>query len=153
VLSGLVNLYYIILNANKLQYLHSDVFLGLPNLQYLSLDNNPGLQIPTDRNFINSNSLSYLVISYCNISSVTVKTFANASALERIDLSDNNLRTVDINILRALPKLSAIFLLGNPLQCGCQLQEVWRWCQDRNIQRAHGECDTPSEVKGLWWGC
>jgi hypothetical protein len=152
VLSGLVNLYYIILNANKLQYVHPEAFLGLPKLQYVSLDNNPGLQIPTERNFINSRSLSYLVISYCNISSLSVETFANATALERIDLSDNNLMTIDINILRGLPKLSAVFLLGNPLQCDCQLQEVWQLCKERNIQRAYGECDTPSEVKGLCWG-
>lgn len=83
---------------------------------------------------------------------MSVATFANVSALEQFDL-----RGIDINILRALPKLSTLYLYGNPLlQCDCQLQEVWRWCQDRNIQIASGEreseCDTPSEVKGIWWG-
>jgi len=32
---------------------------------------------------------------------------------------------------------------------------VWRWCQDHNIQTAYKkiapECDTPSEVEGIWW--
>jgi hypothetical protein len=87
---------------------------------------------------------------------VSVETFANVSVLERLDLSYNNLSSVDINILKFLPKLSALYLYGNPLQCDCQLQEVWRWCQDHNILTASGkrapECDTPSEVQGIWWG-
>jgi len=90
------------------------------------------------------------------VSSLSVETFTNISALERFDLSYNKLRTVDLNVLRALPKLSTLYLYGNRLQCDCQLQEVWRWCEDRNIQTVYRwqvpECDTPSEVKGMWWG-
>ena len=154
--SGLINLKRILLSVNKLQFIHPDTFLGSPNLRRLYLRSNPTLQIPTDHNFINSLSLSHLDISECNISSLSVETFSNVSVLEWLDLRDNNLRTVDINILKALPKLSTLFLYGNPLQCDCQLKEVWRWCEDRNIQTADRdiapECDTPSEVKGLWWG-
>ena len=87
---------------------------------------------------------------------MSVETFANINAMERLSMTYNNLRSLDINILKALPKLSALFLEGNPLQCDCQLQEVWRWCKDHNIQTADNvvgpQCDTPSEVKGLWWG-
>jgi Leucine-rich repeat (LRR) protein len=156
VFSGLVNLKEINLEHNKLQYLQLDTFLVLPNLQQLYLGYNPTLTIPTNRNLIHSNSLSELDIANCNVSSVLVETFANVSALEALGLSYNNLRTVDINILRALPKLSSLYLYGNPLQCDCQLQEVWRWCEDRNIQREKWrevpECDTPQEVNGMWWG-
>jgi len=151
VISVLVNLERIYLEGNKLKYLHPDTFLGLPNIQHVILGKYSGLQILTDRNFINSHSLSYLGISFCDVSSVSVETFANVSALEWLDM-----RGIDINILTALPKLSALYLYGNPLKCDCQLQEVWRWCQDHNIQTASGEkepeCDTPSELKGIWWG-
>jgi len=155
VFSGLFNLQYIYLSQNRLQYIHPDTFIGSTNLQSLKLDFNPDLQIPTDRNFINSKSLSRLRVSACNISSVSVETFANVSALQRLDLSNNNLSTVDIKILKALPKLSELHLYGNPLQCDCQLQEVWRWCEDRNIQtgtrRKVPHCYTPTEVKGMCW--
>ena len=160
VFSGLGNLRHMKLGRNQLQYLHPDTFLGLPNIKQLHLDNNTGLQIPTDSNFINSPSLSRLDISLCNVSSLSNETFAKASALELLGLRQNNLRTVDINIFTALPKLFTIYLEGNPLQCDCQLQEVWRWCEDRKIRTAFEEtvgwlkvpqCDTPSEVKGKLW--
>jgi hypothetical protein len=155
--SGLVNLNYIDLSWNKLQYLHPDTFLVLPNLQMLYLNINIGIKIPTDRNFIYSHSLSYLGLSTCLIDSLSVETFANVSALKVLNLGLNLLRTLDINMLRALPRLSEMYLGGNPLQCDCQLQEVWRWCEDRNIEtdnRFYKEpyCYTPSEMKGMRWG-
>jgi Leucine-rich repeat (LRR) protein len=58
VISGLVNLERIYLEGNKLKYLRPDTFWGLPNIQHAILGKNPGLQILTDRNFINSHSLS-----------------------------------------------------------------------------------------------
>ena len=154
VFSGLFNLKFISLVGNKLQYLHPDTFLGLQNIQYILLHKNPSLQIPTDLNFIKSHSLSHLSIPHCNISSVSVHTFANVRALKSLYLSYNNLTTVGIKILTALPKLSELYLHGNPLQCDCQLQEVWRLCEDRNIETAfeamEPQCDTTSEVEGVW---
>ena len=60
---------------------------------------NPGLQIPTDHSFINSHSLSTLDISLGNVSSLSVETFANTSAVQRLDMRYYNPRYVDINIL------------------------------------------------------
>ena len=156
VFSGLNNLKYLCLTNNKLQYLHPDIFLGLPKLESVYVGNNKRLKVPTDGHLINSHSLSSLDISDCNIISVSVETFANSSALERLYLSYNNLRSLDINILKALPKLSALYLYGNPLHCDCELQVVWLWCQDHNIQTEYvgkaPDCNTPSEVHGMWWG-
>jgi Leucine-rich repeat (LRR) protein len=156
VLSGLVNLKFIDLMGNEFQYLHPDLFVGLPNLELLDLDYNSHLKIPTDRHFINSPPLKRLYITKNNVRAVSAETFANLTALEWLGMGFNSLRSVDINILKALPKLSTLYLFYNPLQCDCQLQEVWRWCQDHNIQTAFGniepKCDTPSEVHGIWWG-
>jgi Leucine-rich repeat (LRR) protein len=113
VFNGLVKVKYIDLVGNKLQYLHPDTFVRLPNLQSLFLSNNPGLQIPIGRHFINSHSLTQLCISGCNVRSVSVETFANVSALERLDLSYNNLRSIDMNILKVLPELSVLYLRRN----------------------------------------
>jgi hypothetical protein len=148
VFDGLVNLKFILLLGNKLQYLHPDTFLGLSKVQ--------GRQIRKDYFFFNLHMKHTLDMLSCNAHSVSVHSFANISALTLLDLSFNNLRNVDINILKALPELSALYLHGNPLRCDCQLQEVWRWCENHNIQTGTRfiapACYTPSEVTGIWWG-
>jgi Leucine-rich repeat (LRR) protein len=153
---GLFNILSMYLSLTKLQYIHPDTFLALRYIESISIYDNPHLQIPTDRPFIKSHSLSHLDISYCKFSSLSVETFTNVSALERLDLIVNNLRSVVINILTALPKLSTFHLHDNPLQCDCQLKDVWRWCEGRNITTViWGEvpkCDRPSGVKGWNWG-
>ena len=87
---------------------------------------------------------------------MSVEIFANLSVVEYLGLSYNNLRIVDKNILKELPKLFTLYLYDNPLQCDCQLQEVWRWCQDHNIRRVYEtavpEGDTPSEEEGICLG-
>ena len=89
-------------------------------------------------------------VSYRNVSSVSVETFANVSALEWLDLSYNKLNSADINISRALPKMSKMYLDRYPLHCDCQLQDVWRWCQDHVKRKSSGEMtsewDTPRSV-------
>jgi len=59
--------------------------------------------------------LKKLGISGCNIGSVSVETFANVTALAWLDLSNNCLRTLDINILKVLPKLSHLNLKRNEI--------------------------------------
>jgi hypothetical protein len=87
---------------------------------------------------------------------VSVETFANIRALDKLDLMYNRMKALDINILKLLPYLSKMYPYGNSLRCDCQLQEVWRWCEDHNIETAYTgiapKCDTPSKAKGLWWG-
>jgi leucine-rich repeat transmembrane neuronal protein 1/2 len=155
VFSGLVNLKHIHLEENKLLDLHPDLFVGLYKLQSLYLSNNPDLEIPTDLHFINSHSLLSLDLSGCDVSSVSVETFANVTALELLDLSHNSLGWLDINILTVLPKLSELYLHDNPLECDCQLQEVWRWCQDHDIQTEYEgnwpHCAIPNQEYSLPW--
>ena len=139
---GLVNLQRINLKGNEILKLHPDMFVGLPKLERLGLGANGGLHIPTDRPFIYSYSLKILDISFCNVSSVSVETFANVSSLEWLDLGFNNLRSIDINILKSLPKLSTIYFDGNPLQCDCQLKELWQWFQVHDIETGSLEWHT-----------
>ena len=125
----------------------------LPNIQYVYPYISPGFHTQSDRKFINSHSLLQINKSSRNVCLLTVETSVKVIVLEWLDLSENILRTVDINILRALPKLSTLCLYGNPLRGDCQLKEVWRWCKDRNKYTDYVQCDTPSDVKEMWWGC
>jgi hypothetical protein len=51
--------------------------------------------------------LPLIGLKYCNIKLVSVEIFAKLSALEWLEMSENNLRTVHIKIWRAGQKLRA----------------------------------------------
>jgi hypothetical protein len=152
---GLRNLRIIELDYNNIEYLHPDMFINAYHLESLTLSENP-LQIPTDKHFISSPSLRHLDLSHCNISSISVETFSKVRDLNKLNLYFNDLKNLDVNILKNLPQLSEFLIYLNPLSCDCQLQQVWRWCQNHSIttgDRYKGpECDSPSEVHGMWWG-
>ena len=151
---GLINLQHINLEGNELLVIHPDIFVGLPKLERLDLGANNGLKIPTDHHFITSHSLKVLDIHKCNISSVSVQTFANISALEVLNLRFNNLTSIDKSILISLPKLHEMYVYDNPLQCDCQLKEVWLWCEDHNLETdsyvADLKCYSPMKGHIMW---
>ncbi|XP_069696521.1 uncharacterized protein [Periplaneta americana] len=154
---GLTNLKKLLLWHNRLSTLHPDVFMHLTKLNALHLDENEELQIPSNSSFLNIQTVEELDISDCNISSVMPISFENATNLTKLVLSNNNLKTIDYNIFRVMPKLTHLFLYGNPLECDCELLKVWRWCQEHNIEVVgYTEyfvlCESPEQVSGLWWG-
>jgi len=81
VFSELISLIVLNLSMNKLQYLYPNTFVTLPNLKQLNLSLNDQLQLPIDGNLINSHLLTYLVLPFCNVSSLSVEIFVNVSAL------------------------------------------------------------------------
>ncbi|XP_069696522.1 uncharacterized protein [Periplaneta americana] len=154
---GLTNLKNLLLWHNRLSTLHPDVFMHLTKLNALYLDENEQLQIPSNSSFLNIQTVEFLYLQDCNISSVMPKSFENATNLAKLILSNNNLKTIDYNIFRVMPKLTHIFLDGNPLECDCGLLKVWRWCQEHNIEvvgyvEHFVLCESPKEVSGLWLG-
>ncbi|XP_069694790.1 insulin-like growth factor-binding protein complex acid labile subunit [Periplaneta americana] len=154
---GLNNLKNLFLSHNRLSTLHPDVFMHLTKLNALYLDENEELQIPSNSSFLNIQTVEFLRISDCNVSSVTPISFENATNLTRLVLSNNNLKTIDYNIFRVMPKLTRLFLEGNPLECDCGLLKLWRWCQEHGIEVVEYVehfvlCESPEQVSGLWWG-
>ncbi|XP_069694842.1 uncharacterized protein [Periplaneta americana] len=153
---GLTSLNMLWLSHNRLSTLHPDVFVHLTKLNYLYLNGNEELQIPSNSSFLNTLTVENLYISDCNVSCVTHKSFENATRVKVLDLRNNHLKTIDENIFRIMPRLTDLFLYGNPLECDCGLLEVWRWCQKHNIKVVKDtevvRCESPEQVSGMWWG-
>ncbi|XP_069696527.1 chondroadherin-like [Periplaneta americana] len=153
---GLNNLNMLWLSHNRLSTLHPDVFVHMTKLNYLYLNGNEELQIPSNSYFLNIQTVEELYISDCNISLVTPKSFENATRLRVLDLRNNHLKTIDENIFIVLPRLTDLLLYGNPLECDCGLLDVWRWCQEHDIEVGKKteilRCESPEQVSGMWWG-
>jgi len=153
---GLINLRNLWLSDNRLTYLRPDVLKHMPKLELISLKNNENLYVPTDRPFLNAPSLRHYLLSGCNIRSLSAKSFQMSPNLTYLDLKNNSLRTIDIEMLESLPQLENFQLFGNPFECDCSLQDVWKWCRKHKIATGYEDevpkCHSPDSVSGLWWG-
>jgi Leucine-rich repeat (LRR) protein len=153
---GLTNLRNLWLSGNRISHLHPDVFKHMSKLQLISFSNNKNLIVPTDRPFLNVPSLRRYILSACNITTLSAKSFQMSPNLESLVLQDNMLKTIDVVILESLPLLKYLPLFGNPMHCDCSLQRVWQWCLKYNIATEYKDqvlkCQSPHQVSGLWWG-
>ncbi|XP_069683582.1 uncharacterized protein [Periplaneta americana] len=149
------NLSSLSLRVNRLSRIDSTTFEPLIRLEELYLGFNKDLHIPYNSSLLNVPTLKYLDLSHCNLSSAPDNWFQNLGQLQHLRLHDNKLKGIDINVLVNLPSLKTLYLFNNPLQCDCQLLDVWKWCSEHHIkteENAFPACSTPEEVKGILWG-
>lgn len=102
------------LNSNELAFLPVDLFQGLDHLEHLRLDNNPLSSQTFAPQLLNLPGLMHL-----NLSSTELKLndemFSKCSNLEAIDLSRNNLKTIDSHIFNKLKNLVVLYINNNDL--------------------------------------
>lgn len=153
---GLTKLRNLWLSENKIAYLHPVTFKHMKKLRLICLENNTDLQVPTDKPFLDVPTLESLILSNCNITNLSAKTFQKTRNLTTLYLHGNNLKTFEMGILKVLPYLSSLYLYKNPLQCDCQLLRLWQWCRDHKVKTGIEQdvprCEGPEQVSGLWWG-
>lgn len=71
-------------------------------------------------------SIETLLVNDNKISQIVPYAFFKKSKLTKVDLTVNNLKTIDRNALRLssdIPKLPEFYLTGNPIECNCEM--VW----------------------------
>ncbi|NWR81932.1 AMGO1 protein, partial [Centropus unirufus] len=116
------------LSSNRLRVLEENLFSDLSELEVLLLYNN---EISTvDRTaFENLNRLRKLYLGQNRIARFPLELLRDGSRLPRLallDLSANNLRSLPVGELQALPAWlrDRLYLHNNPLACDCQLFQL-----------------------------
>ncbi|XP_053325034.1 chondroadherin-like protein [Spea bombifrons] len=144
---GLQQVKWIRLSNNKINIIANEAFLGLANLKRLSLDHNELQFLPTEplsrlsgliklemgwnpitfvgEEAIQMASLKQLFLNNMVLQDVSFKAFENSPQLSLIDLSNNQIRT--IQALAGLEKLNHLNLTGNTLHCDCYLKSFKEW--------------------------
>ena len=150
-------------------------------LRVLDLRNNSLVELPAGL-FLHAKRLAHLDLSYNNLSHVPADMFQAAHGLVHIDLSHNpglrrvhprafqglaQLRDLDLSYgglaflsleaLEGLPGLVTLQIGGNPWVCGCTMEPLLKWLQNR-VQRctagkggspAPRTAEAPREREGL----
>ncbi|KAM4547345.1 transforming growth factor beta activator LRRC32 isoform 1-T1 [Fundulus diaphanus] len=136
--SSVCNLHFLYLSENNLRTLPGKAFVNTP-LRLLDLSLNPGLDMQRDALFGLEHSLAHLLLRENNMSSLntdlsslkslkhvdlstnqlnTLPTWNTESAIESLNLQNNNLVTLDQSTILALERsLKTLYMGSNPLSC------------------------------------
>ncbi|XP_074655364.1 keratocan-like [Tubulanus polymorphus] len=119
-LSPLRSLDWIDLSYNSILYLDNDSLAGLPN-----------------------NKHTHYGFSSNGMSSISDAAFANASLPIFVDLSSNNLTSVNFVTDPCRFEHSTLYLDDNPIHCGCELYDLLKY----ETFTVRGVCHTPDEFE------
>ncbi|XP_063323026.1 leucine-rich repeat-containing protein 52-like [Pelmatolapia mariae] len=150
-LNYLSDLVYLDCSNNSLTEISESTFGNLRKLAYLDLSFNSLLQIE-DRTFGPLASLVMLRLTdNPSLGEIHPDAFAENMALQVLDVSRNNLTTLNISSLIALPALRSLGLSGNPWRCDCDTEDLCLWVQIEGYKfQDEGQtvCHNPPELAG-----
>uniref|UniRef100_A0A8C5EX61 Adhesion molecule with Ig like domain 2 n=1 Tax=Gouania willdenowi TaxID=441366 RepID=A0A8C5EX61_GOUWI len=123
VFKGTPHLLHLDLSSNKLTTLNSSIFSGLKELKDLLLYGNEIVSIAPGA-FTDLYSLKKLYLSSNRLTAFPLALYENLKGprnLTFLDLSYNNLTKVPVQSLLLVSRHGGIYLQENPLECDCQL--------------------------------
>ena len=111
-----VNLQFLDLSANNLTFLNMTAFTRLANLRSLSLAKNPIDLIHHDpKSVVQMSALRTVDLSCTKLTVFDSKVLSNVIYIQRLNLSFSTIRTIPSNGFQYVPKLTHLYLAGNPL--------------------------------------
>nr|XP_023689026.1 toll-like receptor 13 [Paramormyrops kingsleyae]XP_023689027.1 toll-like receptor 13 [Paramormyrops kingsleyae] len=130
---GLKSLKSLYLTNNKIYTFQTDTFDDLISLEFLSLDNccrgvaplRPGI-------FKNLRNLKRLSAENIGTETLSAKVFGNLTKLHILQLTHNNIKSVDSALLNQLPNLRYLDLRLCPLSCTCINSWLQNWTKNNN---------------------
>jgi preprotein translocase subunit SecG len=101
------------LSYNNIFTLSAQIFLGNKKLKKVDLNNNK-LQVTRNsllsEHILESTSLNYLDVSFCNITSISIETFSGLPNLETLKMNGNPLIQFDVESIRPLNNLKIMHM-------------------------------------------
>uniref|UniRef100_A0A4W5NEK4 Si:dkey-52j6.3 n=1 Tax=Hucho hucho TaxID=62062 RepID=A0A4W5NEK4_9TELE len=135
-LNYLSDLVYLDVSNNTLMEISESTFGNLRKLAYLDLSFNTLTQIE-DRTFGPLSSLVMLRLTdNLGLNEIHPDAFSENIALQVLDVSRNNLTTLNISSLIALPSLRSLGLSGNPWRCDCETEDLCLWVQIEGFKQS-----------------
>ncbi|XP_035279077.1 leucine-rich repeat-containing protein 52-like [Anguilla anguilla] len=153
ILNYLSDLVFLDCSNNTLSEISESTFGNLRKLAYLDLSFNALAQID-GRTFGPLVSLVMLKLTdNLGLSEIHPDALSENTALQVLDVSRNNLTSLNISSLILLPSLRSIALSGNPWRCDCDTEDLCLWMQiegSRFQDEGKTVCQGPPDMEGRW---
>ncbi|XP_028288635.1 toll-like receptor 22 [Parambassis ranga] len=152
-LSGLNNLLFFNIKDSRLRFLHQDTFMYTPQLQILDIISNSALQIYSEL-LSPLKNLQQLYISRTKkvLHSLNFLINANLTELRFLQARENEYSIVTEDIIKSLPALVFLDLLGNSLACDCSNGWFVNWTindKETQVFNAYNfTCSYPPDSQG-----
>jgi len=129
----LINVTHVYLSDNNISYLPPNAFNQNSNLKKIYLRNNP-LTLPDNESILQSDSIIYLDIAFCNITVLPVEIFAAVPNLVAIRLDGNVLVNITTETFEPLRNLEELYMESGTVNCAEKsYQEFLNYLEKRGI--------------------
>lgn len=111
---------------------HHTLFKPLRRLEHLYMSDNPIRSVP-DYLFQSLTSLRRLDLQRSQLSAFSALSLVGPRQLTSLDLSNNNISSLDVCLQWLIRNASTLVFESNPLRCDCNLRWLRAWRNDTNI--------------------
>ncbi|PSN55578.1 hypothetical protein C0J52_12111 [Blattella germanica] len=170
-----VNVIHLDLSYNFLSYLDYHTFDSTKKLRHLDVSNNKLKDIHFLM-FKNTKSLKYLDLSYNKLETLHYHLFNDLKNLTKLSIENNNLHslidselfvaqgklesllvgnndnivTVDEDLLKPLTNIKTLDFSGNHFKCDCRLKRTFLWSLNHSLE-TNAVCFNPLKFRGQSW--
>uniref|UniRef100_A0A1B6IGM4 LRRNT domain-containing protein n=1 Tax=Homalodisca liturata TaxID=320908 RepID=A0A1B6IGM4_9HEMI len=147
--SGLTYLQSVDLAANNLYQILPWTFHENSNLKFVSLSGNPLGHVVSSGPFLDVPSLEVLELSNCNFAHFPQDAFSALPSLKRLDISQNEIISLDIYSLQFLYILEEVDVTKNPWPCNTNLKNLKEFLDGRSSRLIGSSCDLPEGLQQI----
>ncbi|EFX84748.1 hypothetical protein DAPPUDRAFT_314608 [Daphnia pulex] len=149
---GLNSLEYLNMDRCKLSFTDQEaIFAGAPRLRHLSMRDNQIVSFGSRNPFADATSLVSVDLFKNRIRGWDTQLFAGSPDLDVLNLAENQISTVSKAMMADIANLSEVDLLGNPIDCDCNLEPLRRYAlyhedtEDSNLLIKADHCSSPDK--------
>nr|CAH0111889.1 unnamed protein product [Daphnia galeata] len=149
---GLHSLEYLNMDRCKLSFTDQEaIFAGAPRLKKLSMRDNQIVSFGSRNPFADATSLVSVDLFKNRIRGWETQLFASSRDLDVLNLAENQISTVSKAMMADIANLSEVDLLGNPIDCDCNLEPLRRYAlyhedtEDSNLLIKADHCSSPDK--------
>lgn len=125
---------------NRIEWFDHRIVEQAASLQWLDLSGNKLMEVDTEVPLLRSRTLLELYLRASHISFISAPMLSELPALQRLDLADNLLITLQASTFVSLPRLVVLDVVNNPFNCDGNMLSALSKLKRRKVHVINWDC-------------